>query len=148
MEVLRYSCSRSVYTVHCAFPGDFVSPGFYLEQNTKTDLTKRMQATNRSLAELESRYPSSDRVAELVIAAADRGDFIICEDSMAASLLFTNMVGPSPRRGLGIADSLLGLLVGWLVWPILRKRWEAMCRKDGEELRKTNEVRTVVGPGS
>ena len=27
--MLRYDCAVSKYSVHCAFPGDFVSPGFY-----------------------------------------------------------------------------------------------------------------------
>ncbi len=137
MEVLRYSCPTSTYTIHCAFPADFISPGFVLEQQTKTQLTKRMQglATKSSIAELESRFPSSEQIASLIIEAVERGDFIICPGSMASSMLFTNMIGPSPKRGLGIVDSLSGILVGWLVWPVLRRKWEAMCRKDGEESR-------------
>lgn len=27
-EVLRYSCPASTYTIHCAFPVDFISPGY------------------------------------------------------------------------------------------------------------------------
>ncbi|PNY26683.1 NAD(P)-binding domain protein [Tolypocladium capitatum] len=115
-------------------PGSIAYTRFYLEQDTKTPLTKRMQGTDCSIAELESRYPTSAKVASQIIAAVGNGEFIICKDSMAASLLFTNMIGPSPKRGLGIADSLLGWLVGWFVWPVLRRRWEAMCREDGEEL--------------
>ncbi|KAK2748479.1 putative secondary metabolism biosynthetic enzyme [Myotisia sp. PD_48] len=91
MEVMRYCCTQSTYSIHCAFPADFVSPGFMLEQKTKTPLTKRMQGLDRPLSELEARFPSAEKVASLVITAADRGDFIICEDSLAASLLFTNM---------------------------------------------------------
>ncbi|XDG09181.1 hypothetical protein ABKA04_008796 [Annulohypoxylon sp. FPYF3050] len=136
MEVLRYNCPASTYTIHCAFPADFVSPGFVLEQKTKTPLTKRIQGLDRPFEELEARFPSSEKVASLIIAAVDRGDFIICEDSFAASALFTNMTGPSPKRGLGIVDSIMGLLVGWVVWPVLRRRWESMCRQDGEESRK------------
>lgn len=138
MEVLRYTCLTSTYTIHCAFPADFISPGFLLEQETKTELTKRMQglATKSSISELESRFPSSEKIASLIIAAVEKGDFIICPGSIASSLLFTNMIGPSPKRGLGIIDSLSGIIVGWFVWPILRRRWEAMCRRDGEESRR------------
>ncbi|ORY70952.1 uncharacterized protein BCR38DRAFT_491715 [Pseudomassariella vexata] len=128
LEFLRYSCPSSTYSVHCAFPGDFISPGFYLEQHTKTPLTKRMQGTNS--------YPSSDKFALLIIGAVDDGKFIICKDSISASLLFTSMTGPSPKRGLGIMDSLVGLLVNWFVWSALRLRWEALCKKDGEEWRQ------------
>ncbi|KAI0440572.1 putative short chain dehydrogenase/ reductase [Xylaria telfairii] len=137
MEFLRHSSATSTYTVHCAFPGDFVSPGFYLEQNTKTSLTKRMQGTHKPLEVLEANCPSSDKVASRIVAAVDRGEFIICGDSWAISLLFTNMIGPSLKRGIGVLDSLLGLLAGWLLYPILRRRWDAMTKEDGREWRKS-----------
>lgn len=57
MELMRYSSPSCTYSIHCAFPADFVSPGFYLEQNTKTPLTKRIQGTNQTLAELEALLP-------------------------------------------------------------------------------------------
>jgi 3-dehydrosphinganine reductase len=41
------------------------------------------------------------------------------------------MVGLSPKRGLGIVDSLLSVVMGWFVVPVLRRRWERMCREDG-----------------
>ncbi|KAF5228432.1 hypothetical protein FAUST_11079 [Fusarium austroamericanum] len=138
MEVLRYCCPKSTYSIHCAFPADFVSPGFILEQDTKTTLTKRIQGLHGlSIAELETRFPSSDKVASLIVKAVERGDFIICEDSLAASILFCNMIGPSPKRGWGIADSLVSIFIGWFGWPFLRWKWEAMTRKDGEEMRSS-----------
>ncbi|KAF4212325.1 hypothetical protein CNMCM6805_000305 [Aspergillus fumigatiaffinis] len=131
-EVLRHNSSSTTYTIHIAFPADFISPGFVLEQDTKPDLTKRIQGTNvATFAELEEKFPSSQKVAEGIVARVDKGDFIICEDSLSASLLFTNMVGLSPKRGLGIVDSLLSVVMGWFVVPVLRRRWERMCREDG-----------------
>jgi len=137
METLRYCCSQSTYSIHIAFPADFVSPGFMEEQKTKTPLTKRIQGTDRPSAELEARFPSSDKVASLVIAAVDRGDYIICEDSLAASVLFAGMTGPSPKRGLGIMDAVMSSVMTWIVWPYLRWKWEGMTRKDGEESRRS-----------
>jgi 3-dehydrosphinganine reductase len=139
MEVLRYCSPTTTYSIHCAFPADFVSPGFRLEQDTKTPLTKRMQGTDLTIEQLEAKFPSSDKVASLVIAAVDRGDFIICEDSPAASVLFSNMLGPSPKRGLGIFDTLMAPVMGWFVMPFLRWRWEGMTRRDGEEMRKARQ---------
>ena len=107
------------------------------EQETKTPLTKRIQGTDQAIGELEKRFPSSEKVASLIIAAVDKGDFIICEDSLAASVLFTNMIGPSPKRGWGIADSLLSVAMGWFVRPILNSRWEKMTIEDGEEARRS-----------
>lgn len=135
MEVLRYNCSKSLYSIHCAFPADFVSPGFLLEHNTKTPLTKRMQGVDKPVLELQAKFPSSEKVASQIIAAVDKGEFIICEDSFVASLLFTSMIGPSPKRGWGIVDGLLSPIIGWFVWPILRWRWEAMTRQDGKQMR-------------
>ncbi|KAK9444801.1 putative short chain dehydrogenase/ reductase [Metarhizium brunneum] len=137
LEVLRYCCPESTYSIHCAFPGDFVSPGFVLEQKTKTNLTKRIQGLDGyTMSELEARFPSSDKIASLITSAVDRGDFIICDGSLAGSLLFTGMIGPSPKRGLGIVDSLLSVFTGCLLWPYLRWKWESMTRKDGEEHRR------------
>ncbi|KAL9054325.1 MAG: hypothetical protein Q9162_004199 [Coniocarpon cinnabarinum] len=133
MELLRYCSPSCTYSIHCAFPGDFVSPGFYLEQNTKTPLTKRIQGLNHTIAELEAKYPSSDKVASQIISAAEKGEFIICKDSTAASLLFTAMTGPSPKRGWGIFDSVVGSIVSWIVWPYLRRQWENEIKKDGLE---------------
>ncbi|KAJ5718048.1 short chain dehydrogenase/ reductase [Penicillium malachiteum] len=132
-EFLRHNSATTTYTIHIAFPADFVSPGFRLEQDTKPYLTKRIQGTDlASFAELEAKFPTAEKVALGVIANVDLGNFIICEDSMAASCLFTNMTGLSPKRGLGIVDSVMGIVVGWLVMPVLRRKWERMCREDGE----------------
>ncbi|OAL75682.1 short chain dehydrogenase/reductase family oxidoreductase [Trichophyton violaceum] len=130
-EVLRYNSPTTTYTIHIAFPADFISPGFVLEQDTKPNLTKRIQGTNvPTFSELEKKFPSSEKVALGIIARVEKGDFIICEDSLAASLLFTNMTGLSPKRGFGIVDSLMTVVMGWFVVPILRRRWESMCRED------------------
>ncbi|CAH0054503.1 unnamed protein product [Clonostachys solani] len=132
LEMLRYSSPASRYSVHISFPGDFISPGFYQEQNTKTALTKSMQGLKGSIEDLEKQYPSSEKVASLVLEAVKNEEYIICRDSLAASLLFTNMVGASPKRGLGIMDSIVGVVVNWFIWPVLRRHWEGMCKRDGE----------------
>ncbi|SMY28579.1 unnamed protein product [Zymoseptoria tritici ST99CH_1A5] len=133
IELLRECCPQSQYSMHCAFPADFVSPGFIEEQKTKTLLTKQMQGLDKPLAELMTSFPSSEKVATLVIAAVDRGDFIICEDSLSASALFTAMSGPSPKRGLGIADGLLSIIVNWIAWPYLRRKWQGMTKRSGNQ---------------
>ncbi|GAQ09759.1 3-ketodihydrosphingosine reductase tsc10 [Aspergillus lentulus] len=68
-EVLRHNSSSTTYTIHIAFPADFISPGFVLEQDTKPDLTKRIQGTNvATFAELERKFPSSQKVAQGIVA--------------------------------------------------------------------------------
>lgn len=131
MEALRYSCSASTYTVHSAFPSNFITDTFLQEQEKKPLLTKRIEGTTGSVEELQKKYPSAEKVAAQIVAAVARGDFVICEDSFDSVLLFSNMIGPSPKRGLGIVDSFLAILVGLIVWPIVRRRWDALCRQDG-----------------
>ena len=131
MEALRLSGPASTYTIHCAFPSNFISPAFLEEQKSKPELTKRIEGTTGSTAELERRFPSAEKVAKGIIAGVARGDFALCDDSVESSLLFANMIGPSPKRRLGVRDSLLATVVGLLVWPVLRRRWDKMCKDDG-----------------
>lgn len=94
-----------------------------------------MEGTTGSMVELEQRFPSAEKVAQGIITGVERGDFAICDDSRESSLLFANMIGPSPKRGLGVLDSLLATVVGLFVWPVLRRRWEKMCKEDGSHNR-------------
>lgn len=82
------------------------------------------------MAQLEHRIPSAEEVARGIVDGVERGDFALCEDSMESGLLFANIIGPSPKRGLGVLDSLLAIVVGLFVRPILRRRWDRMCKED------------------
>lgn len=105
----------------------------------KPELTKRIEGTTGSVVELEKRFPSSEKVAQGIIAGVERGDFALCDDSMESGLLFANMIGPSPKRGLGILDSLLATAIPLFVWPVIRRRWDKMCKKDGIQNRATKD---------
>ena len=130
MEALRLSSQASTYTIHCAFPSTFITPGFLEEQKLKPVLTKRMEGTMGSTAELKQRYPSAEEVARLVVVGVERGDFALCDDSTESGLLFANMIGPSPKRGFGIIDSVMATVVGLFIWPVLRRRWDRLCKED------------------
>jgi len=130
MEALRYSGPASVYTIHCAFPSNFITQSFFQEQEKKPEVTKRIEGTVGSVAELEKKFPSAQKVAGQIVEGVARGDFALCDDSMESSLLFANMIGPSPKRGLGILDSILALVIGLFVWPFLRRRYDYMYRRD------------------
>ncbi|KAF2654561.1 short chain dehydrogenase [Lophiostoma macrostomum CBS 122681] len=130
MEALRYSGASSTYTVHCAFPSNFITETFFREQEKKPALTKELEGTTGSNEDLQKRFPSEDKVALGIINAVAKGEFAICEDSLETALLFSNMIGPSPKRGFGILDSLLSILVGLFIWPVVRRRWDSRCKKD------------------
>ena len=83
------------------------------------------------MAELEKRFPSAENVALGIITGAARGDFALCDDSIESSLLFANMIGPTPKRPHGVRDSFLAIVIGLFVWPVFRRRWDKMCKKDG-----------------
>lgn len=139
MEVLRLSGPTSKYTIHCAFPSNFISPAFFEEQELKPELTKRLEGTTGSMAELEKRFPSAESVALGIITGVARGDFALCDDSIESSLLFANMIGPSPKRCLGVRDSFLAIVIGLFVWPVFRRRWDKLCKKEGIHSRTMNE---------
>jgi 3-dehydrosphinganine reductase len=134
-EVLRYSGAASTYTIHCAFPSNFVSPAFIDEQKSKPDLTKRIEGTEASASELERKLHSSEQVAKYIIGRVGQGDFAICSEFEAA-VLFANMMGPSPKRGFGIVDSFLALLMTFFIWPVVRRRFDSMCVADGNVRHK------------
>lgn len=131
-EVLRYSGETSTYSIHCAFPSNFASAAFVDEQKHKPELTKRIENTTGPTPELMSRLPRPERIAERIIAKVERGDFAICDD-LESALLFANMRGPSPKRGFGVVDSLLGALAS-VIWPIVRRHFDRMCKQDGKVL--------------
>ncbi|KAJ4356510.1 uncharacterized protein N0V89_004544 [Didymosphaeria variabile] len=105
MEIMRYSSTKSTYTVHCAFPSNFMSPQFLAEQSLKPALTKQIEGTTASIDELAKKVPTARKVAEGIIQGTERGDFALCNDSLEASFLFANMIGPSPKRGFGLVTS-------------------------------------------
>lgn len=80
--------------------------------------------------ELPKHHPSAEKVAALIVQGVERGDFALCDDSVDASIAFANSIGCSPKRGLGIIDSLLQVGMGWLVWPVYRRYLEGLCKKD------------------
>ncbi|KAF2838261.1 putative short chain dehydrogenase/ reductase [Patellaria atrata CBS 101060] len=135
MEVLRHPDKVSTYTVHCAFPSTFITEAFVEEQKMKPELTKRIEGTLAPIEELEKQYPSATRVAEGIIAGVSRGDFAICDDSPDTSYLFASMIGPSPKRGLGVVDTFLAAYAGWFITPRWRRGWEKMCKREALRAR-------------
>jgi len=96
----------------------------------KPQLTKEIEGTTAPIEELKKRFPSAETVAKQIIVQVGKGEFAIAEDSYESSLLFANMVGPSPKRGWGIFDSFFAVILGLFVWPILRRRFDAMASRD------------------
>jgi 3-dehydrosphinganine reductase len=131
MEALLYSTPMSRYTVQCAFPSNIYTEAFFEEQKNKPELTKKLEGTAGDTAALQKKLPTAQKVANYIVSKGDSTDFAIC-DSTDSSFLFANMVGPSPKRGLGIVDSFLAVVVQLIVWPLQRRQWDSMCVKDGK----------------
>jgi 3-dehydrosphinganine reductase len=138
---MRYSSPTTTYSVHCVFLSNFTSPQFLASQSLKPDLTKRREGTNEPIDELAKKVPTAKKVAEGIIRAVERGDFALCDDPLESSLLFANMIRSSPKRGLGVVDSVLSIVMGLFVWPVVRRRWESMCRQDSD--RQYNSAQTT-----
>lgn len=137
LEATRYSGPISTYTIQCIFANNFITPNFLHEQKSKPELTKRIEGTTGSLSELEKRYPYPEKIAPAIVAAVAKGDFAIMDTQMDTELVWANGVGISPKRGWGIVDSVLGVLMGIFIFPFYRRWWERMCR--GDALREKEE---------
>ncbi|KAF4903468.1 3-ketodihydrosphingosine reductase tsc10 [Colletotrichum fructicola] len=125
-EAAIYSTATCQYKVHCAFPNTFMTDAFLDEQKTKPDLTKRIESSDGPIEKLKTKMLSAEYVAEYIVRGVAKGDFALVSD-FDTEVLWSNMVGSSPKRGFGFVDSILGLLSGFLVWPILRYIWTRMC---------------------
>ena len=117
------------YKVHCAFPANFVTPSFIKEQKYKPELTKRIEGTDKPVHELIEKTPSPTEVARRILKGVARDEYAIWYD-FESSFLLSNMLGPTPKRGFGILDSLL-MALAWIVWPFVRRQHDELCRKDG-----------------
>ncbi|KAK2007434.1 short chain dehydrogenase [Colletotrichum eremochloae] len=125
-EAAIYSTPTCQYKVHCAFPNTFMTEAFMDEQKTKPELTKRIESSDGPLEKLQSKIPSAEFIAEYIVERVAKGDFAVVSD-FDTEVLWSNMLGSSPKRGFGFVDSVLGLLSGFLVWPVLRYTWTRMC---------------------
>ncbi|ORY07382.1 hypothetical protein BCR34DRAFT_626446 [Clohesyomyces aquaticus] len=123
IEALRLSNLASKCTSHCAFPSNFISEAFVPEQEHVPQLTKEIEGTTGPIDELIKNFSSGEKVARQIIV----------QDSWESSLIWANMVEPSPKRGWGISDSFFAIIVGLFVWPILRRRFDGMARADGRK---------------
>lgn len=129
MEALVYSSPNRTYNIHCAFPSTFISDAFFEEQNGKPHLTKQIEGTVGNREEMIKKHPSAKRITDIIMAGVAKGDFAICDESVESPLLFANMVGMSPKRGFGIVDSIVGVLMVF-AWPFFGRRlWDGLCKK-------------------
>lgn len=129
MEALVYSSPTRKYSIHCAFPSTFISDAFFEEQKGKPLLTKEIEGTVGTPEELMRKHPSAKKEADLILAGVAKGDFAICDESVESPILFANMVGVSPRRGLGIYDMIMSLVMAF-AWPLIgRPWWDGLCKK-------------------
>lgn len=131
LEATRYSGPVSTYTVQCV---NFITPTFLEEQKNKPELTKRLEGTTGGLKELEKQFPYAEKIASEIVAAVASEDFAVMDKRMDLQLLWANMIGPSPRRGLGIVDALLTILMSFFLFPFVRRGWDKTCK--GDALRK------------
>ncbi|KAF1973051.1 hypothetical protein BU23DRAFT_580572 [Bimuria novae-zelandiae CBS 107.79] len=107
---------RMEYSIHIAFPANIGTEAFFEEHRNKPQLTKEMEGTAADPVELRKKLPSAKKTANAILDGVATGDFAIC-DSFETGLLWANMIGPSPKRGSGVIDSIMAILVGLIIWP-------------------------------
>ncbi|CAG8426919.1 unnamed protein product [Penicillium salamii] len=110
--------------IHNIFPMGITSPGFDNEQKIKPELTKKLEEADKP--------QSPEEVAQISIAALERGEYLVTTNLIGAFMKGTAL-GPSPRNSI-IGDTLLSWisnLVFLQVIPDLRGKAFAWGKKNG-----------------
>ncbi|KAG4269893.1 short chain dehydrogenase [Fusarium proliferatum] len=134
-ELLLYG-DESMYRVHIAFPGAFITDSFMQEQATKPELLKHMEGSNYSdTEELLKNIQSAEDIASKIFRGIKKGRYIITTD-LTTDLTLNNMRGPSPRDST-LYDVFMSF-VGSLAFPFVRQRFDRMTVQYGRDksLRK------------
>lgn len=97
------------------------------EQKNKPQLTKELEGTAAPISELSKKLHSAKQIADYIITAVEKKQFVICSE-LEAGLLFGTMNGMSPRRGLGLLDTVIALVAVFL-GPIVRRYQDYHCAK-------------------
>lgn len=133
MEALVYSSPTRKYEIHSAFPSTFISDAFFEEQKGKPSLTMEIEGTVGTAEDMIKKHPSAAKMADIILSGLAKGDFAICDQSVESPLLFANMVGVTPKRGWGIVDSVMSILMAF-GWPLFGQRmWDGLCKKHSVE---------------
>lgn len=128
MEALVYSSPARTYSIHSAFPSTFISDAFFQEQKGKPSLTMEIEGTVGTDEDMIKKHPSAEKMADIILSALANGDFAICDKSVESPLLFANMVGVTPKRGWGIWDTIVSIVMA-VAWPLFgQKMWDGLCR--------------------
>ncbi|KAL2811971.1 putative steroid dehydrogenase [Aspergillus granulosus] len=125
-EALLYALQQEI-KIHCSFPGNFYTDAFYEEQRRKPALLKEIEGGEDG----GSSGKTVQQVAKLTIEGLKKGKYLITMDS-DTELLLNNMRGPSPRDA-PVRDWVLGL-IGSLVWPFYRVKFDRVTMRFGEKM--------------
>ncbi|KAF5563135.1 short chain dehydrogenase reductase family [Fusarium phyllophilum] len=134
-ELLLYG-DESMYRVHIAFPGAFITDSFIQEQATKPELLKNMEGSNyQDGEELLKNVQSAEEIASKIFKGIKKGRYIITTD-LTTDLTLNNMRGPSPRDN-ALYDAFMSF-VGFCAFPFVRRRFDRMTVQYGldKSLRK------------
>ena len=134
LEATRYSGPISEYSVQIVFTHIFITEAALETQRHKPELSKEFEGSIGDPTDLAKKFPSAEKIAPEIVAGLANGDFAVMENGANIQLLWANMMGSSPARGLGIVDSIYAFVMGWLLWPSFRRMMERRCR--GDALRK------------
>jgi 3-dehydrosphinganine reductase len=131
LEATRYSGPISDYKVQCVFAHNFITPAFIEEQKNKPELTKRLEGTTGNLEDLRKtgKFPDAEKIAPEIVEAVAKGDFAVMDGRFEPQICWATAIASSPKRGWGIWDTLLAMLVS-IIFPFIRADWEKMVKGD------------------
>lgn len=121
--------------MQCVFAHNFITPTFIEEQKNKPGLTKRLEGTTGDLEKIEQSFPFAEQIAPQIVANIAKGDYAVMDGRFEPQACWAVSRGSSPKRGLGIWDTVLAILMA-LVFPFIRSGWEKECRGDARRKSK------------
>lgn len=140
LEATRYSGPKSTCTVQCIFAHNFITPTFLREQMNKPELTKRIDGTTGTLADLEKKFPSAAEIAPKIVANVANGDYAVCDDRLGPQLLWSNTSGANPSSGWCVVDTLMALVM-WIAWPFVRRDMKRESWGDALKEKRSGDSR-------
>lgn len=108
-DITRQEMLQHNIRVSHVLPGSMATEGFQVEEQTKPEITKKIEGA--------SAPESPDKIARDVIYWLDRGSDTIYTD-MISWVLGSAMMGASPRFGLGIYQTVVGVFLALFGWAV------------------------------
>lgn len=97
---------------HCIFPAKIFGQGYDEENKTKAAITLKLEESDKG--------QTPEGVAEASVRGLERGEEMVTTE-MLGGLMWAVGMGSSRKRGWGVWDTVVGMVVLWVIGWV---RWD------------------------